>query len=147
MAITSAICDSFVKEAFQKLHDIDSGGDTLKLALIKETPTGSYDEDTTNYSDVTGNSDEASGTGYSAGGFALTPNAIAIDSNVIVMDFADLAPSGLTLTADGFIVYNVTASNAAIFVMDFGGTKTLSNGTLTITWPAPTAAAGILRFA
>ena len=69
MAITTAMCSSFKEELLGGVHDLDT--DTLKLALIKASPTGTYGAATTNYSDVTGNSDEASGSGYSAGGGTL----------------------------------------------------------------------------
>ena len=58
MAITTAMCSSFKQELLGGVHDLDT--DTLKLALIKASPTGTYGAATTNYSDVTGNSDEAS---------------------------------------------------------------------------------------
>ena len=66
MAITTAMCTSFKSELLGGVHDLDT--DSIKLALIKASPSGTYDATTTNYSDVTGNSDEASGTNYTAGG-------------------------------------------------------------------------------
>ena len=50
MAITTAMCTSFKSELLGGLHDLDT--DSLKLALIKESPTGTYGAATTNYSDV-----------------------------------------------------------------------------------------------
>jgi hypothetical protein len=58
MAITTAMCNSFKTELLGGLHDLDT--DSLKIALIKASPSGTYNAATTNYSDVTGNSDEAS---------------------------------------------------------------------------------------
>ena len=69
MAITTAMCNSFKQELLGGVHDLDT--DTLKVALIKETPSGTYGAATTNYSDVTGGSDEATGTNYTAGGQAV----------------------------------------------------------------------------
>ncbi len=69
MAITTAMCNSFKQKLLGGVHDLDT--DSLKLALIKATPTGTYNASTTNYSNVTGNSDEASGTNYTAGGQVL----------------------------------------------------------------------------
>ena len=66
MAITTALCNSFKTGILGGVHDLDT--DSIKMALIKATPAGTYGAATTNYSDVTGNSDEASGTNYTAGG-------------------------------------------------------------------------------
>ena len=54
MAITTSMCTSFKSELLGGLHDLDT--DSLKLALIKASPSGTYGAATTNYSDVTGNS-------------------------------------------------------------------------------------------
>ena len=63
MAITTAMCNSFKQELLGAVHDLDT--DTLKVALIKASPTGTYGAATTNYSDITSGSDEAVGTNYS----------------------------------------------------------------------------------
>ena len=51
--ITTAMCNSFKQELLGGVHDLDTH--TLKLALIKPSPTGTYGAATTNYSDITGN--------------------------------------------------------------------------------------------
>jgi len=76
MGITTAMCNSFKQELLGGVHDLDTH--TLKIALIKASPSGTYGAATTNYSDVTGNSDEASGTGYSAGGQNLDSASISL---------------------------------------------------------------------
>jgi hypothetical protein len=45
------------------------------------------------------------------------------------------------------VIYNSSASNAAVCVLDFGADKTATSGTFTIQFPAFTAAAAILRIA
>ena len=74
ITVTTAMPTSFKVELFKGLHDLQNGADTLKIALLKATASGSgtYGAASTNYSDITGNSDETSGTGYSAGGNTLT---------------------------------------------------------------------------
>jgi len=146
MAITSAVCTSFKLERQQGTHQI--GTHTLKMALIKDSPTGTYGAGSTNYSDITGNSDETTGTGYSAGGVTLTSVALSTDGTTIVLDFAD--PSwgpGASFSARGCMVYNSSASNKAVFVIDFGETKTVAAGTFTIQIPLATASLGIMRSA
>jgi len=145
MAITTAMCTSFKSELLGGTHDLDT--DSLKIALIKASPSGSYGAATTNYSDVTGNSDEASGTNYSAGGQVLDGATISTDGTTAIVDFTDEVFSNVTLSADGCIIYNTAASNAAIAVIDFGGTVSASAGDLTIEFPAADASNAVIRIA
>jgi len=145
MAITTAICKSFKEELLGGVHDLDT--DTLKVALIKETPTGTYDTNTANYTDVTGNSDEATGTGYTAGGQDLDSVTISLDGTTAIIDIADETFSTVTVSADGCIIYNSSQGNKAIAVFDFGGTKSSTNGDFTIVFPTPDASNAILRLA
>jgi len=145
MAITTAMCTSFKSELLGGTHDLDTH--SIKLALIKATPTGTYGTATTNYSDVTGNSDEATGTGYTAGGQVLDSVTISTDGTTAIVDIADEVFTSSTISADGCIIYNASASNAAIAVIDFSGTKTSTNGDYTIQFPAADASNAIIRIA
>ena len=145
MAITTAMCNSFKQELLGGVHDLDT--DTLNIALIKATPTGTYNASTTNYSDVTGNSDEASGTGYSAGGQALDGATISLDGSTAIVDFTDEVFSNVTLSAEGCIIYNTSQGNKAICVIDFGGTVSAVAGNLTVQFPAADASNAIIRIA
>ena len=145
MAITTAMCNSFKQELLGGTHDLDT--DTIKLALIKDSPTGTYNASTTNYSDVTGNSDETSGTGYSAGGNSLTSPAISLDGSTAIVDFADTTFATATISADGCIIYNSSQGNKAIAVIDFGGTVTSTAGNFTVSFPAADASNAIIRIA
>lgn len=145
MAITTAMCSSFKSELLGGLHDLDT--DSLKLALIKASSSGTYGAATTNYSDVTGNSDEASGTNYSAGGQALDSAAISLDGTTAIVDFADEVFSNVTITASGCIIYNTANSNSAICVIDFGGNVSATAGDLTIQFPAANASNAVIRIA
>ena len=145
MAITTAMCNSFKQELLGGVHDLDT--DTLNIALIKATPSGTYNASTTNYSDVTGNSDEASGTGYSAGGQALDGATISLDGSTAIVDFTDEVFSTVTLSADGCIIYNTSQGNKAICVIDFGGTVSAVAGNLTVQFPTADASNAIIRIA
>jgi hypothetical protein len=145
MAITTAMCTSFKQELLGGLHDLDT--DSLKLALIKASPTGTYGAATTNYSDVTGNSDEASGTNYTAGGQVLDGATIAVDGTTATVDFTDEVFANVTVSADGCIIYNTANSNSAICVIDFGGTVSATAGDLTIEFPTADASNAIVRIA
>jgi hypothetical protein len=145
MAITTAMCTSFKGELLGGTHDLDTH--TLKLALIKDSPSGTYGAATTNYSDVTGNSDEASGTGYSAGGQNLDGATISTTGTTAIVDFTDEVFSNVTTSADGCIIYNSSASNKAICVIDFGGTVSATAGDLTIEFPTADASNAVIRIA
>jgi len=145
MAITTAMCTSFKQELLGGIHDLDT--DVLKLALIKQTPTGTYGAATTNYSDVTGNSDEASGTNYTTGGQALDGATISVDSTTAIVDFTDEVFSNVTVACDGCIIYNSSQSNKAVCVIDFGGTVSATAGDLTIQFPTADASNAIIRIA
>jgi len=145
MAITTAMCTSFKQELLGAVHDMDTH--TLKLALIKSGMSGTYGAATTNYSNVTGNSDEASGTNYSAGGNNLDSAAIAVSGTTAHVDFADEVFSNVTTSAAGCIIYNSSASNKAVCVIDFGGTVSATAGDLTIEFPAADASNAVIRIA
>ena len=143
MGITTAMCNSFKQELLGGVHDLDTH--TLKIALIKASPSGTYGAATTNYSDVTGNSDEASGTGYSAGGQNLDSASISLSGSTAFVDFADEVFSTLTISADGAIIYNSSVSNKAIAVFNFGSTVTATNGDFTIVFPTADASNAVIR--
>ena len=145
MAITTAMCSSFKQELLGGVHDLDT--DTIKIALIKDSPSGTYGAATTNYSDVTGNSDEASGTGYSAGGQTLDSPVISLSGTTAIVDFADEVFSTLTLSADGAIMYNSSQSNKAIAVFNFGSTISATKGDFTVVFPTADASNAVLRIA
>ena len=143
MAITTAMCNSFKEELLGGVHDLDT--DSLKIALIKDTPTGTYGAATTNYSDVTGNSDEAVGTNYTAGGQALDTATITLSGSTAFVDFADEVFTDLTISADGAIIYNSSQANKAIAVFDFGGTVTATSGDFTVVFPTADASNAVIR--
>ena len=143
MAITTAMCNSFKEELLGGVHDLDT--DSLKLALIKQSPTGTYDASTTNYSDVTGNSDEAVGTNYTAGGQVLDTATITLSGSTAFVDFADEVFTNLTISADGAIIYNASQSNKAIAVFDFGGTVTATSGDFTVVFPTADSSNAVIR--
>ena len=142
MAITQAMCTSFKKELLEGVHNFkNSGGSTFKLALF--TSSASLDASTTAYS----TSNEVSGTGYSAGGSALTRVDPSTSGTTAFTDFADLTFSTATITANGAVIYNDGASDAAVIVLAFGGDKTSPAGDFTIQFPTADASNAIIRIA
>src|SRR5210317_1220275 len=147
MAITTnAICNSFKKELLQGKHDFDTSSDTYNLAMY--TSLATLGASTQNY--TTGN--EVSSSGYTAGGKALVNQGVKVSSAVAITSFANLSFTGVTLAAQGALIYNTTTDGGsntteAVAVLDFGGDKTATSGTFTIQFPAFTTAAAILRIA
>jgi len=138
MAITQAVCNSFKQELLQGLHDLD--GNTLKLALF--TSSATLGASTTAYSTT----NEASGTGYTAGGETVTSVAVSLSGNVAFVDFADVSFTSATISdAAGALLYNSSVSDKAIAVIDFGSTKSVTGGTLTITLPSANASNALIR--
>lgn len=145
MAITTAMCSSFKQELLGGVHDLDT--DSLKLALIKQSPTGTYGAATTNYSDVTGNTDEATGTNYTAGGQTLDGATISLDGTTAIVDFTDEVFTNLTISADGAILYNSSQANKAIAVFNFGSTVTATAGDFTVVFPTADSSNAVIRIA
>ena len=141
MAITTAMCNSFKQELLGGVHDLDT--DTLKVALIKASPSGTFGAATTNYSDL--GADEATGTNYTAGGQALDSPVISLSGGTAFVDFADEVFTNLTISADGAIIYNASQGNAAVAVFDFGATVTSTSGDFTIVFPAADASNAVIR--
>ena len=145
MAITSAICDSFKSELLEAQHDFSSGtAQTFKMALY--TSSATLGASTTTYS-ATNEITNTSGTAYVAGGTALTPTAPSVASNTAFIDFTDASWESATFTANGALIYNDKATDQAIMVIAFGGDKSVSNGTFTVTMPTANESLAILRLA
>ena len=149
MAITSAIANSFKQEILVGTHNFTaSSGNTFKIALIKAnaSQSGTYNAGTVNYSVVTGNSDElANGSGYTTGGNTLVSVTPVLDSSTAVCDFANTSWSSATFTTRGCIIYNSSASNKAVMVLDFGADYSVSNGTFTVEFPTANSSNAIIR--
>ena len=138
MAITQAVCNSFKQEILQGLHDLD--GHTLKLALY--TSSATLGPTTTAFSTT----NESSGTNYTSGGATISNVAVSLSGTVAFVDFDDVSFSSATISdAAGALIYNSSASNRAIAVLDFGGTKSVSSGTLTVTLPSASATTALIR--
>ena len=141
--ITTAMCNSFKQELLGGVHDLDTH--SLKIALIKPSPTGNFNKSTTNYSELTGSSDEATGTNYSAGGQTVDSPVISISRDTAIVDFADEVFSNLTITAAGALLYNTSASNKAIAVFSFGSNVASTAGDFTVIFPTADASNAVIR--
>ena len=143
MAISTAMCTTFKKEILEAVHNFkNTGGSTFNLALY--TSSASLGASTTAYT----TSNEVSGTGYTAKGAALTRVDPSNDGTTGITDFANLTFSSSTITANGALIFNDSASgDPAVCALAFGGDKTSTAGDFTITFPAADASNAIIRIA
>jgi len=124
---------SFKGELASGTHNFASGGNTFKLALYTANPytTSSTTKVATN--EVS----SAGGSNYTAGGNTLTGQSVTATTATTAIDFADTSWSSATFTAAFGAIYDTSASDKLVVVLDFGGDKTATNGTFTIAFPDP----------
>ena len=136
MSIIQTQTTSFKAQLYQGIHDLTT--DVIKIALY--TASANLNEDTTVYSST----DEVANTGtYSAGGATLTPITVSSSGYTAYVGFPNISWTG-AITARCALIYNVTQGNKSVAVLDFGSDKT-STTTFTITMPANTATAALIR--
>ena len=136
MSIIQTQTTSFKAQLYQGIHDLTT--DVIKIALY--TANANLNEDTTVYSST----DEVANTGtYSQGGAQLTPITVNTSGYTAYVGFPNISWTG-AITARCALIYNVTQGNKSVAVLDFGSDKT-SAGTFTITMPANTATAALIR--
>jgi len=125
---------SFAQELLKGTHNFTSN--TIKLALYEAGSGAPYTVSSTAYSSGTANQVGTSGTGYTTGGNTLTNPVVANQTNVATLTFDQTQWSSATFGAAYGVIYNNSASDKLVVVLDFGGTKSCSNGTFTITFPS-----------
>ena len=143
MAITtSAITSSFKRELLGGVQDIASGGDTLKLALYTDSSTIGPSLTAYTATGEVGNSGD-----YAAKGKSLVGQTTSLSGTTAIADFTDLSYLTATISAMGALIYNSTAANKSIAVLDFSTVKTSTAGTFTIQFPNYTDTLAIIRLA
>lgn len=138
MAIQSGLTDSFMQELFTATHNFSVH--TFKWALY--TNAANIGPTTTAYT-ATG---EVVGTGYVAGGTNATGVAVAFAADTVYLDFSDPSWPGATLTARGAMLYNSSAGNKSVAVLDFGADRSWVAQTATIILPAAAPTSALIRW-
>ena len=136
MSIIQTQTTSFKVQLYQGVHDLTT--DVIKIALY--TANADLNENTTVYSAT--NEVPATGT-YALGGAQLTPITVSSSEYTAFVGFPNISWTG-AITARCALIYNFTQGNKSIAVLDFGSDKT-SAITFTITMPANTATAALIR--
>ena len=164
VAVTSATGFTIYGATTANVSSITITGDSFLMALIKVSPSLTYGPTQTAYGSGSGTpttsnigTDEASGTGYTAGGIPLTNVTPALSTSTATTSFSP-SPSltSATISVTAGIVYNNNATKRlgaasglgngrAVGVYDFGGTQTVTNGTMTFTMPVNAAGTALIQ--
>lgn len=142
--------------------------DVFKILLIKASPVRTFDNTQTNVG-TPGSSaasvsnvgtDEVTGTGYTPNGVTLgnvSPSLPGGPSTTATVSFSpNPSWTSSTFSTTAAIIYNSSTrlggaatplSGRTVAVYDFGGTQTVSNGTLTLVMPTNDGSNAILRIA
>ena len=140
MSILQGQTTSFKVGLFNGQFNLAS--DTIKMAMYNGN--ANLNPSTTVYTST----NEITGTGYTAGGQTMTGVTISYDAtnSVAYVNFANVVWNPAAFTARCALIYDSTASNASIAVIDFGSDKTCTN-TFTVTMPANTYSTALIRSA
>lgn len=173
MANTQSMATSFMGELMVGGHQLGAATlvsrssltaptvDTLKALLViaagtvnaAQTNVGTPGSSAPSTSNI--GTDEVAGAGYSAGGVTVTnanaPTATNSSSTAGVAFWtpsASITYTNVTLTTafDTMVLYNSTQSGKVISVHTFGS-QTVTAGTFTLTMPANSTAAALIRLA
>lgn len=159
MAITQAMTTSFKVDILSGGHNFNTTNralsantqDNFRIGLYSASAT--LDATTTAYT----NTNEITGTGYtntgvqSTSGLALSiiqvPVSSGTPSTTAFINFGNPSWSSATFSADGALIWNSTNAGKSVAVLSFGGTKSVSAGTFTITMPSAGTGSSILQIA
>ena len=122
---------SFKSELLSGTHNFANGGDSFRLPLYTSNPytTSSTVAESTNEVSSAGSSNYVRK--------ALTSQAVAASTATSSVDFADVTWSSATFSAAFAAIYNDDQGDKLCVVLDFGGTKTATNGDFTVSFPDP----------
>ena len=123
---------SFAQELLKGTHNFTTN--TIKLALYTAGSGAPYSTSSTIYDVSVAN--EVSGAGYTTGGNTLNNPVVANQTSVATLTFDQTQFTSATFGAAYGVIYNDTSGDKLVVVLDFGGTKSCSNGTFTITFPS-----------
>ena len=137
---------SFRGALFEANHNFKaSGGNTFKISLYTTNP---YSTSSTVALLGTGNGevDTTGGTNYSVK--TLTRLGVVSTTAVASVDFDNVSYTSASFTAAFAAIYNTDTvdgtANRLVVVLDFGGNKTATNGTFTVTFPDPATPANAI---
>lgn len=134
------VFDQTFLDLASKIHNISTGGDTVKMGIVDSTITPTATTADPRWgaggtTDLSAN-EVATGTSYSAGGPALGSVTGGLSGGAFVFDSANVS---IAQDATGFtdgrwaVAYNDTSSGKQVlFVVDLGGVVSIQGGSLNI---------------
>ena len=143
--MANIIPNSFRGALFEANHNFKaSGGNDFSISLYTGNP---YSAASTVALLGTGNQEVSTvGTNYAVK--ALTRLGVASSTAVASVDFDNVTYSSASFTAAFAAIYNTDTvdgtANRLVVVLDFGGNKTATNGTFTVTFPDPATPANAI---
>ena len=129
---------SFKGELLSGTHNFATGGASFKISLYTSNPytTSSTVALTTNEVSSAGSSNYARKD--------LASQAVVAATATSSVDFADVTWSSATFSAAFAAIYNDDQGDKLCVVLDFGGTKTATNGDFTVSFPDPSTASNAI---
>lgn len=138
------VCDSYKLECAEGgYHDSDC---VYKLALY--TSDANLDYSIKRY--TTSLKGEVEADGYTIGGQVLTGFSAKLDrmkdgKGIVCISFDSPTWENSSITARGGLLYNMTADNRAVAVIDFGKDVKSNFGPFLVEFPPQTAATALIR--
>lgn len=130
--MASGIYTVFKGNMMKKQVNLDTGGDTVKVALYNSTHAFTAADTTyTTVNELT----TAGSSNYTVGGAALTGQAVTVAATTKWAG-DNTAWTSASFTAAHAVLYDFTNGSSLICSIDFGGDKVVSAGTFTIQWNA-----------
>jgi len=141
--MANIIPNSFRGALFLANHNFKaSGGNTFKFSLYTSNP---YSTSSTVF---TATNEVSSGGSSNYAVKTLTNLGVVSSTAVSSVDFNNVSYSSASFTAAFAAIYNSTTvdgvANRLVVVLDFGGNKTATNGTFTVTFPDPSTASNAI---
>jgi hypothetical protein len=153
--ITSGWTTQFKVDLAKAVHNFTAAAHVFKLALLKPESNGplgysiatNYGAATTDYDNV-GTDEVPNGSGYTTGGWTGSLTNVTPTSTGTTAFWSWTGnPQWTTATFDtgGAVIYNSSAGNLIVAVVSWGGIRSLSAGTGTVTWPTNDATTAPMR--
>ena len=131
--------EEFADQLGSENHNLENGGDTIKLGIVDDTLAPTAADGTPTWGDYSANEVATTG-GYTANGETLANQAFTEVDGVATFDADNIV---LSQDGSGFtdahyaILYNDTnATDMAIGFLDLGGPVSEQDGDVTIAWNA-----------
>jgi hypothetical protein len=134
------ICTVFKRDLLRGCHAFDR--DQFALALYTASAPLDPDE-TASYS----SQGEVVAPGYTAGGQLLQHPQLLSMGGICFVTFDDPVWEGSTIVARAALVYNYSAQNRAVAILDFGSDQRSNQGSFHVQFPPPGPTTALIRIA